>query len=147
MPETPLIKPPEINFYEITPLLEPPKLNLTKNKYFNGFSLKANFFCNQKRPKIFLRVPQKRGQKCQSFFCDNPNCITCVQPTLWLHLCVPDRALNDDYLCLWLRTSNTFSGNKTKFTGHWKTRNFAAGANSSKHEVIITMKAGGMSNN
>ena len=37
-PETPQIKPPEINFYEITPLVEPPKLNLTKNIYFNSFS-------------------------------------------------------------------------------------------------------------
>ena len=37
-PETSQIKPPEIKFSEITPLLEPPKLNLTKNKYFNGFS-------------------------------------------------------------------------------------------------------------
>ena len=32
--------------------------------YFNGLSQKANFFYNKKRQRIFLRVPQKHGQKC-----------------------------------------------------------------------------------
>ena len=31
--------------------------------YFNDFSQKANFFYKQKRPRIFLRVLQKHGQK------------------------------------------------------------------------------------
>ena len=35
--------------------------------YFNGFSQKANFFYNQKRQRIFSRVPQKHGQSAKAF--------------------------------------------------------------------------------
>ena len=35
--------------------------------YFNGFSQKANFFYNQKRQRIFLRVPQKHDKSAKAF--------------------------------------------------------------------------------
>ena len=42
--ETPQIKPPEINLYEITPLLEPPKLNFTKINILTASAKQLIFF-------------------------------------------------------------------------------------------------------
>ena len=48
LPETPQIKPPEINFYEITPLLESPKLNLTKINILTALPKKLIFFITRR---------------------------------------------------------------------------------------------------
>ena len=66
-PETPQIKPPEINFYEITPLLEPPKLNLTKN-ILTALAKKLIFFIIRRDQESSGEFPKSVAKSANAFF-------------------------------------------------------------------------------
>ena len=67
-----------------------------------------------------------------------------VQPKPWSRCCVLDKTLYDDYLCWWLQL-NKQQIQRTRIRRNsqeqWITENSLAGADSSKHEVVIAMKS------